>query len=330
MATDENKPARNARRDARAVKREGAPTPQGVVATARVSGGDDTAAVADAYDRDPKVAEFFGFSRGNSVFSLDKEGNVISRKLAWPGEPAVTPVVSNQFALPMLVTGLKGAPRVPLGIVAISGPTGAGKTTALEALAAMMPLNRLVAVEPFDNPSDVESVATFSTADGALAAAVAMAYANPKELHAIDSLRAPLFETTGPAGERGIIMPFFTQLTRVSNQLARAGITVVVTINPMNDDDEYVRRFLSYLSASVPTLIVVEKSERLGKDRVVSGTVSMRPNRTPRRFELDTRTRRKGRTDSADLISEIEFEPVSATTNVRYPESIINAFKNAE
>lgn len=327
------KPSRNERRVAREAKRAVVPN---VAIEKPVTGGDDTAAVENSYPRDPKVAEFFGFSRGTSVFSLDKDGAVISRKLPWPGEPVVTPVVSNQFKLPIMVEGLKSHPNVNLGILAISGATGAGKSTALEALAQMMPLNRLLAVEPFDLPGDVETLPTFSTADGALAAAVAGSYADPTQLYAIDSLRGPLFETTGPASEKGIIMPFFTQLTRVSNQLARAGLTVVVTINPMHDDPEYVRRFLTFLSASVPTLITIESAERIpaseGKKKalIVRGTISSRPNRVPRQFTLDTRSRRQTRDESSDLFTGIEFEPISSGSTVRYSDTIINAIKNAE
>lgn len=81
-------------------------------------------------------------------------------------------------------------------------------------------------------------------------------------------------------------MPFFTQLTRVSNQLARAGLTVIATVNPMNEESDFVASFLSKLSSSVPCTILLEEATREGR---YAGSFSSRPFREPRRFLLDTK-----------------------------------------
>jgi len=189
-----------------------------------------TTAEKGSYNRDPTKGEFYGFGRRDFVFSLDASGHVISRRLEWPEEPAHVANERLQFTLPVTVPALPRQPRLPLGLTIISGNTAVGKSTFLRALAMRMDLNRIICVEPHDTGEEIGEVNTFFSADAALAAAVKAAYTQPTQLTGIDSLRAPLFETTGAAGERGIIMPFFTQLTRVSNSLAQAGISVIATI----------------------------------------------------------------------------------------------------
>jgi energy-coupling factor transporter ATP-binding protein EcfA2 len=289
--------------------------------------GDTTAAVA-TYNRDKNRAEFFGFQRGNTVFSFDESGHAISRKLLWPAEPVSVPVRRNQFSLPIIVDGMKEFPALPPGLIVVSGDTGAGKSTFIKALARQMPLARLLAVEPHDTGEELAILPTFSSVDGALVAAVNASYNDPSTLFSIDSLRAPLFETEGAAGARGVIMPFFTQLTRVSNSLALAGISIVATVNPMNDDKDYVVEFMKKLSAAVPATILLNGMTRSsGLDRF-TGTLSMRPNRAPMPFSFESGVRSV--IDHGDLINEIEFDPISAADFLNgHSNLLINALNKA-
>jgi len=249
----------------------------------------ETTAEASSYDRDPKRSEFFGFNRQNAVFSFDKKGQAISRKLVWPIEPWAVPSDGYQFNLPFLLVGSRGSTALPLGITIVSGPTAGGKSSFIRALAKRMKLVRLLTVEPHDSAAEVQSAPTFSSVDGALASAVQTLYQNRDTLPVIDSLRAPLFETTGAAGSKGLSMPFFTQITRVSNALARSGLTVMATVNPMDEDSEYVKAFFSKLSASVPATILLDRVNVEGSREPTrfTGTIQMRPNRRAMPFTYD-------------------------------------------
>lgn len=240
------------------------------------------------YNRAVDRPEFFGFARRDTVFSFNPEGGVISRKLAWPEEPAVCPVTAGlEFTLPFRPANTPRDVVLPLGLVIVSGATAGGKTSFVKALSRKMPLVRLRTVEPHDDPDELSRLPAFHDADTALAVAVHGTLVSRKSpvLYAIDSLRAPLFETGGAAGTKGISMPFFTQITRVSNALAQAGVTVLATVNPMDEDPAYVASFLGKLSASVPGMITINSSTGIATDsETFTGTVSLRPRRDPRPF----------------------------------------------
>lgn len=279
--------------------------------------------------RASQVAEFYGFESKHRVFTFDTEGIPFQSKLEWPNEPVTTPVVADgtrnpvSFTLPLEVDGVKSDFPLNLGIVGISGGTEVGKSTFVRALSRLIKIRRLLAVEPHDTPEELTDVPCFSSADGALVEVVRQHYFGQSDvLHAIDSLRAPLFETDGPAGEKGVIMPFFTQLTRVSNALANAGITTIATINPMNENSDFVESFLKKLSAALPTTILLEDYTKQGRTEVFTGTVSARPNRTKRRFRL--------RIDGSESATEpaicsIEFQPANVELNGFNTNALINA-----
>lgn len=250
----------------------------------------DTTSDVDQEGYVPQTAEFFGFQNRQAVFSFNKAGSVISRKLIWPDEPLTKPRERKvQFSLPIKVRGLDGYPSLPPGLTIVSGPTAVGKSTFVRALTQVMPLRRLLAVEPHDSGSELETLPTFSSIDSALVYAIGAAYSTPDDLYAIDSLRATLFETMGAAGSKGMSMQFFTQITRVSNSLAMAGISLMATVNPMDEDPEYVKQFMSKLSASVPATILLESVERLGNGGAsFTGSIQMRPNRTKMSFSYST------------------------------------------
>lgn len=261
------------------------------------------------YPRNEAVSEFFFFSKATDVFSLDAKGGVVSRRLALGEEPQIVPSdIAGQFVLPFGVEGSKKLIKLPLGINIITGATGAGKSELARALTTAMPLERVLAVEPHDTGAELSSIKYFSSSDSALAYTVRKAYADPMSMVLIDSLRSALFETDGAAGAKGIIMPFFTQITRVSSALARSGITVLATINPMDEDADYVAAFMSKLAASVPSLIQVSGVQRFGKDLTFSGTYQDRPLRKQQQFVWSTTTR--DRAESAQSqVTEIVFTP---------------------
>lgn len=119
--------------------------------------------------------------------------------------------------------------------------------------------------------------------DEATTAAVCGMAFSDNTLVMIDSLRGLLFETSGPAGSKGIVMPFFTKLTRMNNYLAAAGVCLIVTVNPMDDDVDFVRAFNLKLSASVACYIDISGS--------TSGSmtlkVSERPDRKPTVYHVN-------------------------------------------
>lgn len=266
-----------------------------------------------AFNRDPAVAEFFGFESKHRVFTFDRSGKPTQRKLEWPEEPVKTPVIASgnrkpvSFSLPLEFGGRRTDYPLNLGLIGISGATEVGKSTFTRALSKLISVRRLLAVEPADTPDELIDVPCFSSADAALVEVVRQHYyVDSTVLHALDSLRAPLFETDGPAGEKGVIMPFFTQLTRVSNALAASGITLLATVNPMNEDKDFTKSFLSKLSAALPTTILLESYDRQGSSEVFTGTISSRPNRAKRTFTLhvDGAPREK-----QPVVAEISFDP---------------------
>jgi hypothetical protein len=127
----------------------------------------------------------------------------------------------------------------------------------------------------------VEDTPIYSSVDAALCSAI-LATVETGQPHAIDSLREPLFEINGPAGDKGIIMPFFTAVTRVSNSLAMNRLSLMASINPMSTDSTVVAAFLSKLSASVPCYIDLKEIGSAG----YSGTIFTRQRRSGATFTL--------------------------------------------
>lgn len=287
-----------------------------------------TSEVDSSYPRDTSRAEFFGFQNRSSVFSFDKDGNIISRKLVWPEEPmGVSRDTRAQFSLPFSVRGISGFPVLPLGLTLVSGSTAVGKSTFVRALGTRMPLRRLLTVEPFDTGEEIETLPAYSSIDTALAAAVSGSYSEPNVLYALDSLRATLFETSGAAGSKGMSMPFFTQITRVSNALALGGITVMATVNPMDEDPDYVKQFMSKLSASVPATILLDSMTRVGdKDASFSGSLQMRPNRAKLPFTFNTADAAPAK---SELISAFDFEPFNTADTLSINKAAVAAISKA-
>lgn len=289
---------------------------------------DDTISSVRKYERATDRSEFYGFVRNNNVFSFDADGAVISRKLLWPEEPVSTPIKGLQFSLPINVPDLEDLPALPLGLTIITGRTGAGKSKFVKALARQMDLRRVIAIEPHDSAFETRDVQTFSSVDGALADVILAAYRTPGVLQVIDSLRAPLFETSGAAGSKGLSMPFFTQVTKVSNCLALAGITIMATINPMDDDPEYVKGFLSKLSASVPAMFTVDSFSESGEIERFGGTLQMRPNRKPLSFNFTSGAARS--VPQEKLLSSISFKTVSSSRSLTSDQrALISAIERA-
>lgn len=234
------------------------------------------------------------------VIVVDDSGSIrllpVSAEVLSPGFVSV-PGASTavEFPLPMVDTSGRQLPSLPPGLTVIVGATGVGKTTMVRALQAAyaaqggaVRIAPAVVVEPV--PADTApETPLFLDVDSALAWAVGIQTRDSAVLPVLDSLRAPLFETSGAAGPKGIIMPFFTKLTRVSMTLAAHGRTVVATLNPMDESPEFVKEFLQKLSASVPAMIRVDQSD--GSALRVTGSYSRRPARQPVMFSLDARAR---------------------------------------
>lgn len=228
--------------------------------------------------------QFHCFSRPDLVFGFDDEGMLVHNTLEPFEERASSSRVAYEFELDLGQLNVV----LPFGLTVISGPTKIGKSRFLRALATSGQIDIFNACESYDAPEDVLSTIAYRDADTALAAAVRTVMTGSQKIIAIDSLRAPLFETSGAAGSKGIIMPFFTNLTRVSNSLAAAGVTALATINPMHEAEDYQSLFLQMLAASTAGAIMLEKSS----EHDFIGTIETRDrfsgalNRAPRKFRL--------------------------------------------
>lgn len=253
-----------------------------------------------------KEMEFHCFSSSDLVFSVS-DGSIKARKLGPFEERAIVRRIAQEHTLSLGNIDIV----LPFGIVAISGMTKAGKSTFLRAVAQVNQTCQIFpAVEPYDGPEDVVNSFVYRSADNALAAAVAANLSGSAGIVGIDSLRAPLFETTGAAGSKGVIMPFFTALTRVSNSLATAGITALATVNPMDEDKDYQVAFLSKLGAATAGIILLERSSEEG----FTGAVEIRDrgsdiHRVARRFSILPGAGRKPATIEPSTVELVPAQP---------------------
>jgi len=230
-------------------------------------------------------------SEDDCVASWRRAGAELLRKLPRVDVGAISHELLLDPSRPPLV--------LPPGLTILSGVTAAGKSALLRALrtrvdGGVIPLDISRAVEPYDDYDRDWAGGSYMSADGALIASVVSAMrADPNGgLPAIDSLRAPLFETNGAAGEKGIIMNFFPLVTRVHETLAAAGISVIATVNPMQSSSEFTTLFLEKLSASVSCFISLQSTEFVDGDLAsASGTISMRPKRQPIAFKWSQKPR---------------------------------------
>jgi hypothetical protein len=239
------------------------------------------------------------FSNPNVFAEIDfdkseREGITLIKRESILHEPVPRPVpMTTEHTFPFKVNDGMGV-TFSLGLIIISGSTKVGKSSFLRALG----ITRFLAVEPPDSLDELRSVRIFNSADAALATAVHHT-GSTGELVALDSLREPLFEIAGAAGSKGIIMSFFTALTRVSNSLARSGVTMVATINPMDRDKEYVSAFIDKLDSSAA--MYIHLSDFNQQTGVYTGTIVERSDRVERHFTYDSRSAEAIESESVDF-----------------------------
>jgi energy-coupling factor transporter ATP-binding protein EcfA2 len=250
----------------------------------------------------------FEDNRNYGVVDL-KTGKISTEMIEPFVKPRLSPSSLSRYehSLPFKVGNLKSF-RLPMGLTIISGATGVGKSTLLRSLPDVV---RLLAVEPADDIDELQTIEMFDSVDHALMTAVVIA-STTNRLVAIDSLRAPLFETNGPAGAKGVIMPFFTKLTRVSNSLAQNGLTVLATVNPMDDDPVYTEAFLSKISSAVPAFIRLSPGER-----VFNGTISTRSNRGGVSFLYDPTSVESAVSEEVEFTLPNNSAPLTRYTNLQ-------------
>lgn len=238
------------------------------------------------------------FDNRHSYMGLTPSGEpyIRRRQGPWdnPTRMTVDRMKSSQLVLPVEVS--QKPFHLPLGLTVITGRTEVGKSSFARALERSMPTRRVLAVEPPDGGEELGRLANdiFFDADGAMLSLAASMVAELKEhgqirtLPILDSLRAPVFETTGSAGERGMIMAFFTALTRVSNSLALNGLTVLATVNPLQSEDKAEDAFIQRAKSALPSVIVLTSSKVGGAVDEFTGSITSRPNRQSRTFTWST------------------------------------------
>jgi hypothetical protein len=260
----------------------------------------------------------FDTRRNYGIINIET-GTMFQRPVEFVDEPTMPTVKPkwryHEHSLPFRV-GHKTSTSLPFGLTVVSGLTAAGKSTLVRALPG---IKRNLCVENPDNIDELENLKIFCSMDAALLMTARDSILS-KSLYAIDGLRAPLFEINGPAGGKGVIMPFFTAITRVSLTLARNGVTMLATVNPMDEDKEYAEAFLSKLAAAVPCLITVEKYKGIkvpGKLGSFTGTIASREERQAQRFTFD-----------ADDVAEEIIEEVSFTMPIPLADDpLLNAIQ---
>lgn len=205
------------------------------------------------------------------------------------GEPLrVTANASKQKSIRAQVGG-RTSLVLPKGLFLVYAGTGVGKSTLLRALERKSPnIKLLKAVEPQDSNNEIKDDFMFHYADDAIAFGLKhWQESGFKSLPVIDSLRAPLYETQGAAGNKGVVMAFFPKLTRLSNALAFQGATMMATLNPMSDNVDQQAYIETMLKASLPGVLILNNSA----DGVFEGTVILRAGdkyRQPQPFSLLT------------------------------------------
>jgi hypothetical protein len=243
-------------------------------------------------------------------------GKMYQRSVSFIDEPTVASTVEDrtfiESSLPLSLAASDTPIPLPFGLTVVSGPTAVGKTSFLRALPD---IRRLIVVECPDSIQELKTLPIYSSVDAALLASARLTITH-QALYALDGLRAPLFETTGPAGSKGVIMPFFTQITRVSNALARNGLTVLATVNPMDDEPGYERAFLSKLSASVPCFISL-LPECDPEHGLYTGTIATREERKPQRFTFDTRAGGRVITEEVGFTMPVSTEETAPLSNLQ-------------
>lgn len=278
--------------------------------------------------------QFYAFTTPNQVFGFTDKGElVVDRLTDFEDARQVGAVLQPGYkGGPQLAVDLGDLGRVvlPRGFTLVSGATEAGKSSFLRSLESSLNLQRLRVVEPHDGDDDLGKTMSFNNVNAALVHTVreTMMKGKSAKVFAIDSLRAPLFETKGAATTKGIIGQFFTQITRVSNSVAGVGITALASVNPMDEDPAYVASFLKKLSASSVSVILLTSSERIGELTRYKGTIAMRPDRQARSFTVEFRT--SGQSAKSELGSSVQLDQdLSAAPDHFALRSSINAFNNA-
>lgn len=286
-------------------------------------GVDETAIAAKVVDqmdtrqRGPKRIEgnleIALFDNDREYGGVDKDGKVyVRRRENVFDQPTVAKNASemasgSQLTLPINVGNRKLV--LPLGLTVVTGGTAVGKSSFVRALGTQVVTERALAVEPHDQPEDISDLRFFVTADAALMYLVqlqrtAHVQGLPAFVPILDSLRQAVFETTGAAGERGMVMKFFTAVTRISSTLARNGLSVIATVNPLQSDSATVNAFVDRLKSSVPCVIELNGMNRTPSSVSFSGQVSVRPQRDPKPFNVSWET---GKTPVAPEATEFFF-----------------------
>lgn len=234
--------------------------------------------------------DFATFDDARIYLTFDKKGVPSIRKRdSILDEPrragAANAITALQHALPITVGNLKEW-VAPFGIILVSGGSGVGKSEFMRALGRLIDVNRVIAVEPADSQEELENVPIRFSADAALAYLISARINGSKALPVLDSLREPLFEIEGTAADKGIINAFFTRVTRVSNTLALNGMTVFATINPLSQDDAFMKAFMPRLISSTPAYILLDERSETSTGITFKGRMAQRPERKERQFSL--------------------------------------------
>lgn len=214
-----------------------------------------------------------GFSIYEDFESIPEDEDIAFTRHLPVGRPAkYIPATAQRVAL-KLTHGTQSTATFPRGLNIIYAGTGVGKSLLMSELAKRSKrIMHLKATEPHDDESEIGKRLHFAEADDALVYGMAMWARDRSLVPVIDSLRGPLFETSGSAGDKGVIMSFFTMLTKVSTALANQGCTMFATLNPMSENVDQQKVVETYLKASVPSVIQLDSIV----DNVFQGRFTMR------------------------------------------------------
>jgi hypothetical protein len=143
------------------------------------------------------------------------------------------------------------------GVLVVIGETGAGKTTYLDREMSDKPEYIIRLGEPIEEV-DYETGRAIRAYNLADAVELAIMLARYGHKVAIDGMRPLVYASDGAALKGGISSALFDSLTSLNNLCADSGVTIIITLNPMLDEDTQILSLYKKVSASTAGAVLIQ------------------------------------------------------------------------